>query len=97
MAVSRSKLTLQSRAPPNIKLYNTRVSITSTAVSDRLVHLVDVPAILMHDRADGALIVLASFLLETKEQGIPLERADFPSWMQQHREIRSVLSRKTLD
>ncbi len=47
--------------------------------------------------ADGTLIVLANFLLECKEGGIPLEQTDFPAWMQQHREIRSVLSRKALD
>ncbi|WVR08265.1 hypothetical protein IAU60_005312 [Kwoniella sp. DSM 27419] len=45
----------------------------------------------------GALIVLANFLLETKEQGIPLNNADFPGWFEQHREIKSVLSRKGLD
>ncbi|KAK4685163.1 hypothetical protein P7C73_g4998, partial [Tremellales sp. Uapishka_1] len=45
----------------------------------------------------GTLIVLANFLLETKEKGIPLSQTDFPSWMAQHREIRTVLSRKTLD
>ncbi|WRT69446.1 uncharacterized protein IL334_006432 [Kwoniella shivajii] len=45
----------------------------------------------------GALIVLANFLLEIKEQGIPLKDADFPAWFEQHREIRSILSRKGLD
>nr|XP_019043261.1 hypothetical protein I302_07836 [Kwoniella bestiolae CBS 10118]OCF22191.1 hypothetical protein I302_07836 [Kwoniella bestiolae CBS 10118] len=45
----------------------------------------------------GALIVLANFLLETKEQGIPLKETDFPAWFDQHREIRSILSRKGLD
>lgn len=45
----------------------------------------------------GTLIVLANFLLEAKEAGTPLDQTDFPSWMQQHREIRTVLSRKTLD
>lgn len=46
---------------------------------------------------DGTMIILANFLLETKEQGIPLLQADFPGWMQQHREISSVLSKSTLD
>ena len=46
---------------------------------------------------DGTMIVLANFLLENKELGIPLEQTDFPAWLQQHREIRSVLSRKTLE
>ncbi|WWD04103.1 hypothetical protein V865_002168 [Kwoniella europaea PYCC6329] len=45
----------------------------------------------------GALIVLANFLLETKEKGIPLKETDFPAWFDQHREIRSILSRKGLD
>ncbi|KAK1923782.1 inositol hexakisphosphate-domain-containing protein [Papiliotrema laurentii] len=45
----------------------------------------------------GTLIVLANFLLEAKEQGLSLDETDFASWLQQHREIRSVLSRKTLD
>nr|XP_031859044.1 uncharacterized protein CI109_005550 [Kwoniella shandongensis]KAA5526116.1 hypothetical protein CI109_005550 [Kwoniella shandongensis] len=45
----------------------------------------------------GALIVLANFLLETKEQGISLDEVDFPAWFEQHREIRSILSRKTLE
>lgn len=40
---------------------------------------------------------MANFLLETKEQGTPLEEADFPQWLSQHREIRTVLSRRTLD
>jgi hypothetical protein len=35
--------------------------------------------------------------LEAKEQGLSLDETDFASWLQQHREIRSVLSRKTLD
>jgi hypothetical protein len=43
------------------------------------------------------MIVLANFVLESVEQGTPLGDTDFPAWMQQHREIRSVLSRKTLD
>lgn len=46
---------------------------------------------------DGTLIVLANFLLETKEQGVPLSSADFPGWFQQHREISSVLNKSTLD
>jgi hypothetical protein len=41
--------------------------------------------------------VLANFLLETKEAGVPISKADFPAWLEQHREIRSVLSRKALD
>lgn len=45
----------------------------------------------------GVLIVLANFLLEAKAQGTPLEDADFPGWLAQHREISNVLSRKTLD
>ncbi|OCF37043.1 hypothetical protein I316_00947 [Kwoniella heveanensis BCC8398] len=45
----------------------------------------------------GALIVLANFLLEAKEQGIPLNKTNFPAWFEQHREIRSILSRKGLD
>ncbi|WVF68673.1 hypothetical protein IAT40_003444 [Kwoniella sp. CBS 6097] len=45
----------------------------------------------------GALIVLANFLLEAKEQGIPLKKTNFPAWFEQHREIRSILSRKGLD
>lgn len=47
--------------------------------------------------ADGALIVLANFLLEAKEQGVPFDEANFPEWMQKHREIRNVLSRRKLD
>ena len=43
------------------------------------------------------MVILANFLLETKEQGIPLSQADFPGWMQQHREISSVLGKSTLD
>jgi len=43
------------------------------------------------------LIVLANFLLEMKETGVAVQKADFPGWLQQHREIRSVLSRKSLD
>lgn len=43
------------------------------------------------------MIVLANFLLETKEQGVPLSSADFPAWFQQHREISSVLNKSTLD
>lgn len=46
---------------------------------------------------DGMVIVLANFLLETKEQGTPIDEADFTRWIFQHREIRNVLSRKTLD
>lgn len=46
---------------------------------------------------DGTMIVLANFLLETKEQGVPLSSADFPAWVQQHREISSVLNKSTLD
>lgn len=46
---------------------------------------------------DGALIVLANFLLEAKEQGVPFDKANFPEWLQKHREIRNVLSRKKLD
>lgn len=45
----------------------------------------------------GALIVLANFLLEAKEKGVALRDADFPSWLEARREIRNVLSRKTLD
>ncbi|RSH87875.1 uncharacterized protein EHS24_000393 [Apiotrichum porosum] len=45
----------------------------------------------------GMVIVLANFLLETKEQGTPIDEADFTRWIFQHREIRNVLSRKTLD
>nr|XP_018260510.1 uncharacterized protein I303_07432 [Kwoniella dejecticola CBS 10117]OBR82668.1 hypothetical protein I303_07432 [Kwoniella dejecticola CBS 10117] len=45
----------------------------------------------------GALIVLANFLLEAKEKGIPLKDTDFPAWFDQHREIGSILSRKGLD
>ncbi|WWC93062.1 uncharacterized protein L201_008027 [Kwoniella dendrophila CBS 6074] len=45
----------------------------------------------------GALIVLANFLLETKEKGISLEESDFVTWFDQHREIGSILSRKSLD
>lgn len=41
--------------------------------------------------------MLANFLLEAKEQGVPFDEANFPEWMQQHREIRNVLSRKKLD
>jgi hypothetical protein len=48
-------------------------------------------------RSDGAIIVLANFLLETKEQGLAPDEVDFPQWLQQRREIRNVLSRKTLD
>jgi len=47
--------------------------------------------------SDGAIIVLANFLLETKEQGLAPDEVDFPEWLQQHREIRNVLSRKALD
>jgi hypothetical protein len=46
---------------------------------------------------DATMVILANFLLETKEQGIPLLQADFPAWMQQHREISSVLGKSTLD
>lgn len=46
---------------------------------------------------DGTLVVLANFLLETKEKGIPMEETNFPAWMTEHREIRAILSRKTLD
>jgi hypothetical protein len=49
------------------------------------------------DMADGTLIVLANFLLENRHGGIPLDDTDFPAWMQKHREIRSVLSRRELD
>ncbi|WWC73457.1 uncharacterized protein I206_107427 [Kwoniella pini CBS 10737] len=45
----------------------------------------------------GALIVLANFLLEAKEKGIPLKDTDFPAWFDQHREIGSILCRKGLD
>lgn len=45
---------------------------------------------------DGALIVLANFLLESKEKGVALRDTDFPSWLGAHREITNVLSRKTL-
>ncbi|WVQ75186.1 hypothetical protein IAR50_004796 [Cryptococcus sp. DSM 104548] len=45
----------------------------------------------------GALIVLANFLLEMKAEGIPLENSDFAAWLQKHREIRTILSRSTLD
>nr|KIR85732.1 hypothetical protein I308_03840 [Cryptococcus tetragattii IND107] len=45
----------------------------------------------------GALVVLANFLLEMKEEGIPLEKTDFPAWLEKHREIRTVLSRSTLE
>lgn len=48
-------------------------------------------------RADGTLIVLANFLLEKRHEGTALDNTDFPAWMQQHREIRSVLSRRELD
>lgn len=47
--------------------------------------------------SDGTLIVLANFLLEAKDRGVPLDKADFPQWLEQHREIRNVLSRKNLD
>lgn len=46
---------------------------------------------------DGAIIVLANFLLETKEKGQSPDEVDFPEWLQQHREIRNVLNRTTLD
>lgn len=72
---------------------NIRVSITYTDVGDRSA----IQDGSLKGFLDGALIVLANFLLETKEQGVPLEQTAFPAWMQQHREIRSVLSRKTLD
>ncbi|ODO07006.1 hypothetical protein I350_04372 [Cryptococcus amylolentus CBS 6273] len=45
----------------------------------------------------GALIVLANFLLEMKAEGIPLEKSDFSTWLQKHREIRTILNRSTLD
>ncbi|BEI83204.1 hypothetical protein CcaverHIS002_0310720 [Cutaneotrichosporon cavernicola] len=45
----------------------------------------------------GTLIVLSNFLLECKEQGIAFDKANFPEWLQKHREIRNVLSRKKLD
>ncbi|RXK36344.1 hypothetical protein M231_06381 [Tremella mesenterica] len=45
----------------------------------------------------GAMIVLANFLLEIKDQNVSLRESDFPKWLEQHREISSVLSRKTLD
>ncbi|OXH32476.1 hypothetical protein J008_03246 [Cryptococcus neoformans] len=45
----------------------------------------------------GALVVLANFLLEMKEEGIPLEKTDFPAWLDKHREIRTALSRSTLE
>ncbi|CAK9780633.1 hypothetical protein CC85DRAFT_329266 [Cutaneotrichosporon oleaginosum] len=45
----------------------------------------------------GALIVLTNFLLECKEQGVEFDQANFPEWLQKHREIRNVLSRKKLD
>ncbi|WVN86977.1 uncharacterized protein L203_102152 [Cryptococcus depauperatus CBS 7841] len=45
----------------------------------------------------GALIVLANFLLEMKEKGVSLNRADFPAWFTKHREIRTILSRASLD
>ncbi|KAL7424934.1 hypothetical protein Q5752_000621 [Cryptotrichosporon argae] len=45
----------------------------------------------------GALIVFANFLLEMTEQGTPLGEADFPKWLLARREIRTVLSRETLD
>lgn len=45
----------------------------------------------------GALIVLSNFLLECKEQGIAFDKANFPQWLEKHREIRNVLSRKKLD
>jgi hypothetical protein len=43
------------------------------------------------------MIVLANFLLESVDQGTPLDTTDFPAWLQQHREIRSTLGRSTLD
>lgn len=45
----------------------------------------------------GVLIVLANFLLETREQGTSLEDANFGAWIHSHREIRNVLGRTTLD
>ncbi|ORY34932.1 inositol hexakisphosphate-domain-containing protein [Naematelia encephala] len=45
----------------------------------------------------GTLIVLANFLLEAKEEGVPFGQADFPAWMQRHSEIRAILRRSTLN
>lgn len=66
----------------------TRPSTTSTDVSAE-----SSPA----DSPDGTMIVLANFLLETKESGKAADEVDFPQWLLQHREIHNVLSRKTLE
>jgi hypothetical protein len=79
--------------PPNTRRYCSKLQIIYTDVS-RLLALHVTSA---HRFLDGTLIVFTNFLLETKEAGTPLEQSDFPSWLEKHREIRSVLSRKTLE
>lgn len=78
---------------PNTGRYCSKLPTTYTDVSCLLPPRITSA----HRFLDGTLIVLTNFLLETKEAGTPLEQSDFPSWLEKHREIRSVLSRKTLE
>jgi hypothetical protein len=92
----------QKKVPPSTRRYRNRVSIIYTDVSsDHWFQCSTVACRLWNvaelDSLDGTIIVLANFLLETKEQSIPLSETDFTGWMQQHREISSVLSKSTLD